>query len=140
MGTVFLLDQNIDAIALIERLKTQLELLSKLTPQEKTVFLNWVTRIIMRSIPQEISEEVSKLLEDNKEVETMVYNLEVALKREFSQRELKGKLEGKLEGLNEAKKNIAKKMLDKGISIEEVSDVTSLDVCEIEKIRTDIGH
>lgn len=140
VSAVFLLDQEIGALALVERLKNQLELLKKLTPQERDVFLNWVTKIIIRGVPQEIKEEVNRLLEENKEVETMVYNLEVALKKEFSQRELKGKHEGKQEGVEETKRDIAKKMLKKGLSVDEVAEFTSLSEAEIDSILFEISN
>jgi hypothetical protein len=38
VSTVFLLDQGVDVLELVERLKNQLELLKKLTPQERNVF------------------------------------------------------------------------------------------------------
>lgn len=70
----------------------------------------------------------------------MVYNLEVALKREFSQRELKGKLEGKQEGVEETKRDIATKMLEKGLSVSEVAELTSLSEAEIDSILFEISN
>lgn len=140
VSTVFMLDQDIDALELVERLKKQLSLLKKLTSQERDVFLNWVRKIIIMGVPQEIKEEVNRLLEENKEVETMVYNLEVALKREFQQRELKGTQEGFSKGFDKAQREIARKMLEKGLSVGEVEDLTSLSKADIESILSEISN
>lgn len=132
ISTVFLLDQDIDALELVERLKTQLELLKKLTVQERAVFLNWVAKIITRDVPQKFAEEVTRLFEENEEVEAMVYNLEVALKREFSQREQKG--------ADETRKDIAKKLLQMGMDVEKVARATSLSETDIESILSEISN
>ncbi|WP_026896032.1 hypothetical protein [Clostridiisalibacter paucivorans] len=64
----------------------------------------------------------------------MVYNLERTLDDIKQEGILEGRLEGKKEGKREGKIEVAKKLLKKGLSIEEVLEITELD---IEKISVD---
>jgi predicted transposase/invertase (TIGR01784 family) len=90
----------------------------------------------MQGVPLEFSEEVNSLLEEDKEVEIMVYNLEVALKKGFSLREQKGEQKG----FYKAQKEIAKKMLQMGIEVEKVVEATTLCEDDVRSILFEISN
>jgi predicted transposase/invertase (TIGR01784 family) len=53
----------------------------------------------------------------------------------WSEGKLEGLAEGKLEGLAEGELNVAKKMLQSGMSVKQVSEITNLEVAQLEKLR-----
>ena len=78
----------------------------------------------------------------------MVYGIERVLKHE--RREAKkegklegkseGKLEGKLEGIEEKAIEVAKKMIDKGFSFEDIADTTELSILTIQELAKKCEH
>ncbi|OFW77923.1 MAG: hypothetical protein A2201_08815 [Alicyclobacillus sp. RIFOXYA1_FULL_53_8] len=46
-----------------------------------------------------------------------------------------GREEGWREGLQEVQQQVARKMLDKGVSLEDIADITELSIEQIQKIR-----
>jgi len=94
--------------------------------------------------------EVSKIMEDNKEIKEAMNELEkiskdeelrmVAELREKAIRDEKNGLrhareEGKLEGKIEGKKDVAKKMMEKGIGIDTICELTGLEREEVLKLK-----
>ena len=98
IATVFLMDKKQDVNTLLESLKTVVNTLKKLNPKEFELFKNWFANIITRGIEPENRALMNKILEESKEVETMVYNLELTLKEERIKNREEGKVEGKIEG------------------------------------------
>ncbi|WP_040288121.1 hypothetical protein [Alicyclobacillus hesperidum] len=61
------------------------------------------------------------------------------LKREFEEKGIqKGLQQGLQQGLLEGKREVAHRMLAKGASVQDVADITGLDVKEIEEIRQNL--
>ncbi len=85
---------------------------------------------------------------DKKEAKQIIDDIEggsmffITLDHIFQQEKEKGKeegiKEGKKEGLKEGKIEIAKKMLKKGSSVEDVAEMTELSIDEIEKIKKEM--
>lgn len=89
------------------------------------------------------SEEVEKIMEENKGIKEAKTKLEEISNDEIIQRIAdwregaeRDEVSIKLTAKNEAKKEIAKKMLNKNIPIEEISELTGLSQKEIEKLAS----
>jgi predicted transposase/invertase (TIGR01784 family) len=101
IATVFLVDKKQDVNTLLENLNMAVSVLKKLSPKEFELFKNWFANIIMRGTEPENRDLMNKIIEESKEVETMVYNLELTLKEERLKNREEGKIEGKIEGILE---------------------------------------
>jgi predicted transposase/invertase (TIGR01784 family) len=89
-------------------------------------------------MPKEKAEEIEKIIESNKEADSMVYNMEIAIRDKMKEMELKGRqegrLEGKLEGKREGRLEVAKNLFDVGMDIEKISVITNIPVDELQKL------
>jgi len=101
-------------------------------------------------MPKEKAQEIEKIIESNKEADSMVYNMEIAIRDKMKEMELKGRqegrLEGKLEGKQEGKREgmregkregrleVAKNLFDVGMDIEKISVITNIPIDELQKL------
>ncbi|WP_130858737.1 hypothetical protein [Gracilibacillus phocaeensis] len=66
--------------------------------------------------------------------------LERGMEQGMEQGMERGREEGKLEGIEEAERNVAKKLIDRDYSDEEISELTSLELKEVTKLRKSLEH
>ena len=105
-------------------------------------------------MPKEEALEIEKIIESNKGVNSMEYNLGIAIRdkmKEMRQEGLqegkqeglqegfqegiqKGLQKGKLQGLQEGKLEVAKNLLNVGMAIDKISEVTGIPIDELQKL------
>lgn len=113
-------------------------------------FLNRAYEYSKDSIPQELAvdKNIKSAIEkldlmyldkDEREIYETEEKKRLDILEEMRTAEKKGRLEGKEEGIKEGAKKkaieMAKKMLMKGVSVEEISEFTDLAITEIEKLK-----
>ena len=146
IGSVFLLDQKGNAETTIEKLKKLAGALQKLNKEDSQLFKAWVVRVLSMGMSEQHQERIRKIIEENEEAESMVYNLQrVAIELRMQGIEegiKKGIKEGKKEGKIEGKISTLLRQLSKkfGILPQEISDrISSIkDLDTIDKMLDDI--
>ncbi len=146
IGAVFYIEQKQQYDDIIERLKKLIGQLKNLSGEDFELFRIWLKNIITRSMPNEKAKEIEKIIESNKEVDSMVYNMEIAIRDKMEEMKKQGLAEGLAEGLEEgiergiergiekgkiegeenAKIKIAKNLISMGIDMKQVSIATGL--------------
>lgn len=117
VSAVFLLDQKIDSIEFIKRAALVATEFRTLSAEHKLKLKDWLDHIMEEPIRQ----VVLNLLESSEEeVNTMTANITKTLQEEREQAERSGEIK------------VAKKMLAKGMSLEEVLEITGLSKQDIE--------
>ena len=146
IGAVFYIDQKQQYDEIIERLKSLVDQLKDLSEEDFELFRVWLKNVVTRGMPKEKAKEIEKIIESNKEADSMVYNMEIAIRDKMKEMELKGrqegilegKLEGKREGMREGKREgrleVARNLFDAGMDIEKISIVTNIPVDELQKL------
>jgi predicted transposase/invertase (TIGR01784 family) len=109
-------------------------MLKELSPEEFLLFKNWFKNVIIRGLPKDTGNDVSKIIEDSEEVDFMVYNLEKTLREELSKSREEGREVGREECREEAMKEMAIKLLDI-LDIETIALKTGLSVEEIKQLK-----
>jgi hypothetical protein len=109
---------------LLEYLKKMAKELSKFSENEFLLFKNWVINNIIKSIDSEKRNVVEKVLDESREVDKMVSNVELMLKREFKKSRDEGRREGRMEGRMEGR--IEGKIEDILELLEELGDVPDI--------------
>ncbi len=103
---------------------------------EFRVLKTWLEHVLLKRLGQSQRKEAEKLLSTNdpREVEQMIYNLELTLE-EMQRQAMK---EGKLEGEKEGKLEDARNALIEGIEPTIVAKITGLPLETIQKIKIEI--
>jgi len=133
IAAVFFIDQSSDYEEIYERIKILIEQLSDISPEELCLFITWMKNIILRGFPKEKIEEIEKIFNESKEDASMVYAVEEAIKKEILRYEKMG-IE---KGIEKGKTEVILKASKRGLTIEAISDLTDMDICEVEKIISD---
>ena len=107
-----MLDQKVDSIEFIERAATVAKDFNQLSKEHKLRIKDWLDNIIEEPVRHFVLTLMEK---DREEVELMTANITRTLIEEREQAILTGKLE------------VAKRMLEKGISLEDIIDMTGID-------------
>lgn len=136
VAAVFLLDQDMDEKKLVRRLRRMIFLLKKISPEQFSVFKQWLKKIVKPRLDEELQQEIDGILDKSsqEEVDFMVYNLE----RTLDNIEKKGIKRGIERGENKKAIEIARKMLKKGFEIEEILEITDLDEEKVLKLKEEI--
>jgi len=100
VSSVFYLDQTVDSLELVVRLRKLAGVLKGMTPEQFRQVTVWLKNVIKRKLPVHLREEVERVLEENdpREVEKMITNIERALDEMKRQAVMEGVLRGKAEG------------------------------------------
>lgn len=133
---VFYLEQvRDDTEKLIERLKEVVPKLQSLSQTNLERFLIWAGNVIRPRFPKEEREKYDKLAQELKQggvgkmgefVSNVAKLLDEAQMRKFN--------EGKIEG----KEEVARKLIKRGFSDEDIADITELDVERIKELRKEL--
>jgi len=119
-SAIFLLDQKVDPLEFLYRLKAVALEFNKLTDTQKMILKHW----IRNTIDETIAENAVKILDSDKEgVEKMVAN------NAFMIGEMKEKVK------KEEKMEIVKNAINLGMDDESISKLTGLSVEEVAKMR-----
>ncbi|WP_407272062.1 hypothetical protein [Radiobacillus sp. PE A8.2] len=158
MSSVFLLDQDTrDPDEIFIRLRDVVSALQKLTQEEVTLFTNWLKQVVVKRFSLEDQVELLNIMDNSEAREgiEMYSNLEENLKKLEERGEQRGKRIGEQRGerigerrgerIGEQRgkelgsKNkaieIAKLLLHKNMSIDEISEITGLDKVEIDAMK-----
>uniref|UniRef100_UPI003898F5AB hypothetical protein n=1 Tax=Desulfofundulus luciae TaxID=74702 RepID=UPI003898F5AB len=142
MSSVFYLDQTVDPLELVVRLRKLAGVLKGMTPEQFRQVTVWLKNVIKRKLPVHLREEVERVLEENdpREVEKMITNIERALdemkRQAVMEGVLRGKAEGEARGKVEAKQDAICKYLrrrfgDASAGLQrKVREMTSLEVLD----------
>ncbi|MDF2674931.1 MAG: transposase YhgA family protein [Clostridiales bacterium] len=132
-SAIFLLDQNIDSIEFINRLKDVVTGFNRLTLKEKDMLKHWLLNTVAEE--DNFKENVEKIFNaDIKEVEEMTSNISKGLEKLKQEGIEQGKQAGELAKAIE----IAERLLRKGDSIEEVAEVTELSKDKVLEIKNSL--
>ncbi|TCO68983.1 Rpn family recombination-promoting nuclease/putative transposase [Marinisporobacter balticus] len=144
VSAVFLLDQEMDEKKLIRRLRRSISILKKISPEQFSVFKQWLKKIIKPRLDEKLQSEIEKILDksNQEEVDFMVYNLEKTLdnieKKGIKQGISKGIEQGIIQGENNKSLTVARNMLIKGFNVEDIVDIVGLSRPKILKIKKEI--
>ena len=109
IASVFLLEQKVEFEEIMKRLKELSEILNNLDKDEILLFKAWFKKILLARLPEEERENIERIIDENKEVNIMISNLEKTILQEMKEREKRGIEKG-------IKKGIEKGM-EKGIGV-----------------------
>jgi len=154
-AAIFLLDQDINALEFLQRLKDIVINFSKLTPEEKLLLKGWIKNTTTSNEIVNMNELVENIFNnnDNKEVEVMVSNASkifIKLKSDAIKEGLnegrkeginEGRIEGRIEGKIQGKSELLIKQLTKkfnGLSDYYAEKIRDLPEEAIELMATDI--
>ncbi|MGL5676406.1 MAG: Rpn family recombination-promoting nuclease/putative transposase [Cellulosilyticaceae bacterium] len=125
VSAIFLLDQKVDAKEFVRRAANVVKEFQQMPAEHKLKLIDWIDH----TVENPIREEVIKLFHANKEeVDLMTANITRTMQEEKEHALLEGEFKGQIK--------IAKRMLEKGVSIEEIIEFTGLTTEEIETLRT----
>ena len=123
-SAIFLLDQKVEPLEFLNRLKVVALEFNRLTNREKEILRHW----LKSTVDESIGEDVVKILDaDKEEVVKMVAN------NAFMIKEMKEKVEK--ESRKKDRIEIVKNAIKLGMNDEDISKLTGLDIEEISKIR-----
>ncbi|MDU5724342.1 MAG: Rpn family recombination-promoting nuclease/putative transposase, partial [Clostridium butyricum] len=134
VSAIFLLDQEMNEEELIRRLRKIIYVLKKISPEQFSVFKQWLKNIVKPRLREEMQEEVDDVLNksNQEEVDVMVSNLGKTL----DNIEKKG-IE---KGIEKKAREIAIKAIKMGMDNSVVSELTGLKEDEINIIRKEVNH
>jgi hypothetical protein len=151
VGSVFLLDRADHVQDLIRLLKDLRGTIQRFNELEYGLFRNWARRILAGKLPRTSREMLLQMI-DEEEVDRMITNIERVIDKALADKYRQGKqvglaegkkaglAEGKKAGFAEGKRIIACKLLQKGLSPAEVSELTELPLDQVKGLmRPDQG-
>ncbi|MPQ43547.1 Rpn family recombination-promoting nuclease/putative transposase [Clostridium tarantellae] len=128
-SAIFLLDQKIDALEFLERIKSITLFFNNLNEKEMQVLKHW----IKNSIEMPLADEAIKILNsERKDVETMVANNAFILTESLEKAEEKG--------IEKGIEKVALEMIKDGVNAETIMKFTKLSKENIEELRRSIKH
>lgn len=114
--------------------------LKKISPNQFNVFKQWLRKILEPRLDKKSQIDIDEVLSKSyqEEVDDMVHNLEKTLDNIERKGIKQGLEQGLVKGKIEEKKQIALKMLKKGLEVKEIMEFTDLSKEEIIKIENKI--
>ena len=136
VSAVFLLDQEMDEDELIRRLRKLIYILKKISPEQFSVFKQWLKKIVKPRLTEELQKEVDEVLDksNNEEVDFMVSNLGKTLEK----MERKAVEKGMEKGIEKGKIEVAKNFLKMGLTVEQVSAGTGISKEKVEELKKEV--
>lgn len=138
VSAVFLLDQEMDEDELIRRLRKLIYILKKISPEQFSVFKQWLKKIVKPRLTEEMQKEVDDVLDksNQEEVDFMVSNLGKTLEK----MERKATEKGIEKGIEKKAKETAIKAIEMGMNNEIITKLTGLTNEDIDFIRKGQSH
>lgn len=131
MALVFLVENELDSRTFTDRLRKSSRVLKNLSPELFQLFKSWFKMIN----PKE-TEQVNRVLDefnDPKGADLMISNLTKILRDEYYEMRRKGLAEGE----TAARTEIARKLLEEGMSTEQAARISGLTPSEIEQLAAE---
>lgn len=98
IGAVFYIDLKPRYDEIIMRLKKLVEQLNKMSKEDLKLFKVWLKNIATCGMTEEETGGIEKIIDENKEVDEMVYAMEIAIRNKMEEIKKQGKIKGKIEG------------------------------------------
>ena len=138
IASVFALDQKMGKGEVVKRLKRLAEWIKGIEKDEFRVFTTWLEHVLLKRLGENQRKETEEILSTNdpREVEQMIYNIELALE-EMQEQAMK---DGKLEGEQKGKLEDARNALIEGIEPTVVAKITGLSLETIQKIKIELAN
>ena len=131
----------------MERLRKVLELLKRMSVEEQARLVQWIRYVVVERLGKPEREAVAAAIEAAKEGEvgTMITNIERSIERIKRRLRAEARAEGWAEGLAqgmakgrvEERRVMARKLLMRGMAVEEVAELTELSVDEVRRLKMD---
>ena len=128
VSAIFLLDQKIDSLEFLNRIALIATEFHSLSEKHRLKIKDWLDNIV--DDPRK-KDFISLIDMDREEIKKMTANITQTLIEEREQAKAKG-IE---EGIQRERLSMAKKMLQKGISIEDIMEMTGLERNTIEELK-----
>ena len=137
ISSIFMLDQTMSHQELIGRLRKLANVLKALTPEEFHQITTWLKNVIKPKFPGNMQQEIDRILDETNpsEVEIMIMNLEITLDEMQQQARMEGIKEGEKRRAMEA----AKAALKKGLSVDDIAEITGLSRDDVLKLKNDLN-
>ena len=121
IAATFYIDQKQDLESLFCRIKRVVDTFKDMDRQEFQLFKNWCANIVLRGIGPEHKERFERIVRESMEGKSMVYNLEIAIKKELQ----KNREQGVQEGIKEGKAGLVIRLLQKrfGLVPDHIKDI-----------------
>lgn len=134
VSAVFLLDQEMDEKELIRRLRKLIYILKKISPEQFSVFKQWLKKIVKPRLTEEWQGEIDEVLDKSNqmEVDSMVHNLEKTLDNIEKK--------GVEKGIESRTKEIAINAIEMGMDNEVIIKLTGLTDEKVNEIRKERSH
>ena len=146
VSSVFYLDQTVDPRELVGRIRKLADVLKGMDPEEFRQVIVWLRNVIKRKLPGLLQEEVDRVLEETepREVDKMITNIERTLdvmQRVAEARGMeKGIREGQTKGKIEGKVEVARAALKKGLSMDDVVEITGLSMETVLELKRELEN
>ena len=146
VSSVFYLDQTVDPRELVGRIRKLADVLKGMDPGEFRQVMVWLRNVIKRKLPGLLQEEVDRVLEETepREVDKMITNIERTLdemQRVAEARGMeKGIREGQTKGKIEGKVEVARAALKKGLSMDDVVEITGLSMETVLELKRELEN
>lgn len=128
IALIFRLDRVDNLEEILETFVKFISVINKLTTEEFSLFMAWAIQVLPGSFPEENKNEIIRVLKEAhpKEVETLISNVERAVKKSLD--------DAQKEGMEKGIKKVAKQMLAEGEAIDKIMRYTGLAREEIERL------
>ncbi len=137
VSAIFLLDQEMNGEELIRRLRKMIYILKKISPEQFTVFKQWLKKIVKPRLKEDLQKEIDEVLNksNQEEVDIMVHNLEKTL----DNIEKKATQRGREQGIEQGKMEVAKNLIKMGMDLLTVIKATGLTEEEVNEVRKEMN-
>ena len=158
VSAVFLLDQEMSEDELVRRLRKTIYTLKKISPEQFSIFKQWLKKIVKPRLTKDLQKEVEDVLDksNQEEVDFMVSNLGRTIEKiekKATERGLakgiaqgvaqgvaRGVAQGVAQGVEKKAKEIAIKAIEMGMSNEVIIQLTGFTNENIDAIRKEKSH
>ena len=133
IALVFRLDSVDSVEEILEAFFKFSSVITRLTPEEFTLFRAWAKKVLPENFPEEMKKEIVSALEETRpgEVEKLISNVERAVKKSLEDAQREGMEKGVEKGIQ----TVARQMLVEGYDIDSILRCTGLSKEEIEKLK-----
>ena len=111
------LEQKVEFEEIMKRLKELSDTLNNLDKDEILLFKAWFKKILLARLPEEERENIERIIDENKEVDIMISNLEKTILQEMKEREKRGIEKGIKKGIKKGIEKGIEKGMERGIGV-----------------------
>jgi len=111
------LEQKVEFEEIMKRLKELSDTLNNLDKDEILLFKAWFKKILLARLPEEERENIERIIDENKEVNIMISNLEKTILQEMKEREKRGIEKGIKKGIKKGIEKGIEKGMERGIGV-----------------------